>query len=238
MYILAIESSSDISSVSIGDEKNIVCEYHFKHNMGLLRRLTVEIENMVNDSGLSVSDLGAIAVSLGPGSFTGLRIGITGAKMLSYALNIPIVGIPTLKAMAKNIAVFDQNMLICPMIFARVNEVYFAAFSSDSDGRLLQILDYQFDEIEKILEYPEFTDKKICFLGSGVERNRDIISAVLGSRAVFCDSMNNFPRGLSIISLAFDRLAAGDRDDPKSLVPMYIKKPTPVIRLGLVNGTK
>ena len=231
MYILAIESSSNISVVSIGTEDSILCEYHFAHDMGLLRRLTSEIENLLSSCNLSVSDLNYIAVSLGPGSFTGLRIGIAAAKTLSYTLNIPIIGIPTLKAIARNV-VSPLYDIVCPMIFARVDEVYIAAFSGDLKETYI---DYTFMTIDEILQNPLFDNKKICFLGTGANKNKDLITAKLKD-AYFVDTVNDFPRGASLINLALDKINSGEFDDAFKLTPMYIKKPTPVVRLEKVNS--
>jgi len=224
MYILAIESSSDISSISIGKGNEIVCEYNFKHNLGLLKRLSCEIENMLSSSEIEIGNLGAIAVSLGPGSFTGLRIGITAAKALAYALDIPLIGVPTLDAIAENVSYMDN--LICPMIFARENEVYFTVFEKEK-----RLLDYNFMNIEDILKLNELKDKKVHFLGTGARKNIEYIKSVLGKNAIFPKEFHDFPRGMSIISIANRKLNLGQISDPYHLVPMYIKKPTPVIRL-------
>lgn len=224
MYILAIESSSDISCVSIAKGDEIVCEYHFKHKMGLLKRLTCEVENMLAASEIEISELECVCVSLGPGSFTGLRIGITAAKAFAYALNIPLIGVPTLDAVAENISYVDN--IVCPMIFARENEVYFTAFENGK-----RLLDYDFMNVEDILKLKELKGKRVYFLGSGARKNEEYIRSVLGDNALFPKEYNDFPRGMSIISIANKKLKSGEVSDPMHLTPMYIKKPTPVIRL-------
>ncbi|MBP5274944.1 MAG: tRNA (adenosine(37)-N6)-threonylcarbamoyltransferase complex dimerization subunit type 1 TsaB [Abditibacteriota bacterium] len=226
MYILGIESSASISAVCLAEGREPVAEYHFRHDMGLLRRLVPEIENLLQSAGTDASGLGAVAVSLGPGSFTGLRIGLSCAKAMAYALDIPLVGVPTLKAIARNIGCIGEDCRVCSMVFARADEVYYCIY----DHALNELCGYSIDAVSNVLENPLFASGTIIFAGSGCRRHKDAITAAFGKRALFADIVCDFPRGLSVISLACDRLERGERDDAAALVPMYIKKPTPVIR--------
>ncbi|MBO4548853.1 MAG: tRNA (adenosine(37)-N6)-threonylcarbamoyltransferase complex dimerization subunit type 1 TsaB [Abditibacteriota bacterium] len=226
MIILGIESSGGISSICLSDGCGLLAEYHFAHNMGLLRRLSPGIEELVHGAGLEMGGIGGIGVSLGPGSFTGLRIGITCAKALAFALGIPVAGVPTLKALAKNIGYIRPGSLVCSMIFARADEVYWCLF----DSGLQELCEYRIESIDSLLRELEQRPEEMVFAGSGCRKHREQIEAALGSRAGFADPACDFARGLSVNALALERLEAGDSDDPALLVPMYIKKPTPVLR--------
>ncbi len=226
MYVLGIDSSGSISAVCLTRDRELVAEYHFRHDMGLLRRLTPEAENLLSSAGIEPSELGALAVSLGPGSFTGLRIGLACAKAMAFALNIPIVGVPTLKAIAANAACMDPGATVCSMTFARADEVYYGIF----DSALREKRPCSIKSIGEVLAETALASGRVVFTGTGCRRNREAIESVMGDRALFAPEICDFARGLTINSLALDRLEAGERDDPASLAPMYIKKPTPVIR--------
>ncbi|MBR4748937.1 MAG: tRNA (adenosine(37)-N6)-threonylcarbamoyltransferase complex dimerization subunit type 1 TsaB [Abditibacteriota bacterium] len=226
MIVLGIESSAGISSVCLSDGPEVLAEYHFAHNMGLLRRLTPGIEELVHGSGLEMGDIGGVGVSLGPGSFTGLRIGITCAKTLAFAMGIPVAGVPTLKALAKNVGYARPGTLVCSMIYARADEVYWCLF----DSGLREQEDYRIEAIGGLLPRLAERPEEVVFVGSGCRKHREQIEAALGARAGFADKVCDFVRGMSVNALALERLEAGDSDDPALLVPMYIKKPTPVLR--------
>ena len=225
MYILGIDTSSNMLVVSLSEDFKIISEYHSDKQMGLLQNLAPCVDNVLYENDLTPKDLGAVAISQGPGSFTGLRIGMAFAKTLAYSLNIPIVGVPTLKAMAKGASVGFAD-IICPLIFARVDEVYCAAFTGDVKE---QVIDYTFMTISELLENPIFKDKKVCFLGTGAIRHKELIKDKILNSLILNENYS-FAKGFAINEIAFEELSAGTLGDVKTLLPMYIKKPTPVIR--------
>ncbi len=161
-------------------------------------------------------------VSLGPGSFTGLRIGVTIAKSLAYVLGKPIVGIGTLDAMARGIVMHDDDALICPMIFARADEVYWSLF--DSDG-MTRLRDYVVSSIEEVLDDLAGRERPICLCGTGARRNWETISARMGNRATLAPAWNDYARGAALIELGTKRLAVGEDDNAMTLAPLYVRKP-------------
>lgn len=225
MYILGIDTSSSMLTVALSDGNKIISENHTGRQMGLLEYLAPTVESILYENSLEITDLGAVAISLGPGSFTGLRIGMAYAKTLAYTLNIPIVGVPTLKALAKSVSCGFADV-ICSLVYARVNEVYCAAFSGDLKEKFI---DYTFMTVEELLDNPVFRDKKTVFIGNGAIKHKDLICEKVKC-AVVSDVNGNYVKGSALNSLAFETLENGKSDDPKTLVPMYIKKPTPVIR--------
>ena len=132
MLTLAIDSSQDICAIALGNDSQLLAEYHFHHKMNLLRRILPVIDVVLNDAGHKPADLDGIIVSLGPGSFTGLRIGVTVAKSLAYTLGKPIVGVPTLQAIARGMAE-GSTELVCPMIFARIRFCFSRSCNSIND---------------------------------------------------------------------------------------------------------
>jgi len=236
MLSLAIDSSGDICSLALGKGPELICEHHFHHKMSLLRRINVEIEHVLSASGFGVRDIEGIAVSLGPGSFTGLRIGVTTAKSLAYTLGCPIVGVPTLDALASGAG--PWNGPVCPMIHARSGEVYWAIYRESErvsiDGDCYLVGPVQ-EAVQKAQELAlDCAQSRQCsqalFCGGGAVVNAQMIVGLAGTGCVIAPRWQSFARGAVLLNLASARLDSGDTDDPYSLVPIYVRKPTPVVR--------
>lgn len=226
MLILAIDSSNEIATLAIGDEKGIISELHFKHSMDLLRRIAPQMEQLLYDCGKQVTDLDGVVVSLGPGSFTGLRIGISVAKSLAYALKIPITGIPTPDALAFQ-ALPGFADFICPMIFARADEVYWALYDAINGEAINEI---QVSTIDEALSEAISKGGKIAFCGTGVRKNSDYF-ADANENIIVLENWMDFARGAALIKLGINKLQQGSKEDAFNLVPLYVKKPTPVVKL-------
>jgi len=233
MLTIAIDSSQEICALAIGRDSALVAEYAFAHKMNLLRRMLPNIDSMLSDAGLTTRDLDGVIVSLGPGSFTGLRIGVTIAKSLAYVLGKPIVGIGTLDAMARGLAPQDDDSLICPMIFARTNEVYWSLFDSTARTRFN---DYVVSSVEETLGKLAIKGVRIRFCGSGTRRNWESIAARLGDAATLAPPHCDYARGAALIELGASKLVAGQVDDAMTLAPLYVRKPMPVVRLESGEG--
>ena len=227
MLAIAIDSSQDICALALGTESRLVAEYHFHHKMSLLRRMLPNIDELLSDAGLSKGDIEGVVISLGPGSFTGLRIGVTTAKSLAYVLGKPIVGIGALDAIARGVPC-PSDGIVCPMIFARADEVYWALFDARSNERLT---DYAVSRIAEVLDAAGERGTRVAFVGTGARKNLEVITARFGEEAVVRDSWYDFARGAALLSLGLARLEMGQHDDPMTLAPLYVRKPTPQVRL-------
>ncbi len=227
MLTLAIDSSQEIGTLALGRSEQILSDYHFHHKMDLLRRIVPNIERMLTDAGCCVQELDGLIISLGPGSFTGLRIGVSVAKTLAYSLGKPIIGVSTLRAIARGIAPTGVD-LICPMIHARAGEVYWSLFDYSGEARLE---DYTVSSIERVLDSVQNRAGSVCFCGTGAMRNCEEIRHKFGNGALVAQSWSSFARGAVLLEIGNKRLSEGKADDPFTLAPMYIKKPTPVVRL-------
>lgn len=227
MLTVAIDSSQDMCTLALGRDSLVLAEYHFYNKMSLLRRLVPNIDMMLKDADYIAQDLDVIVVSLGPGSFTGLRIGITTAKSLAWTLKKPIIGVPTLDAIAMGAADTAVD-IICPMIFARTNEVYWTLMDSTAEVRLAE---YQASTLNHVLDEVEKRGLTACFCGTGATRNAETIRHRFGNKAVVTKPWTDFARGAALLDLGLKRLHEGKVDDAFTLTPMYIRKPTPVIKL-------
>jgi len=227
MLSLAIDSSQDICALALGRDGQLLTELHFHHKMNLLRRLMPNVEQILSDAGHVVKDLDAVVISLGPGSFTGLRIGVTIAKTLAYTLAKPIVGVGTLDAIARGCAPTSAD-LICPMIHARTGEVYWSLFDSSGEVRLAE---YEVATVVHVLEEAAKRGASVHFCGSGAAKNAEAIRHRFGNSALVEQAWSDFARGAVLLEIGEKRLRDGIADDALTLAPLYVKKPTPVVRL-------
>ena len=227
MLAIAIDSSQDMCAIALGRDSQVLAEYHFHHKMNLLRRIVPVIDNVLADAECGVGDLDGVIVSLGPGSFTGLRIGVTVAKSLAYVLSKPIVGVGTLDAIARGASPPGAD-LICPMIFARADEVYWALFDSTARKR---IAEYGVSPMDEVLDKVAEDGGSVLFCGTGARRNADDIRKRFGEHVLIGETWSSYVRGAALLQIGLERLEHGNVDDALTLAPTYVRKPTPVLKL-------
>ncbi|MEG0711433.1 MAG: tRNA (adenosine(37)-N6)-threonylcarbamoyltransferase complex dimerization subunit type 1 TsaB, partial [Niameybacter sp.] len=149
MNIIAIDASGLSGSVAYISDYKLVGEYYICHKLTHSQTIMPMLEHLKNMIGLDLETVDAIAVTSGPGSFTGIRIGVATAKAMALAIGVPIIGIPTLDVMAHNIPFAEQ--IICPIMDARRNQVYTAIYKWQA-GKLQREGDYLAIEIDELLE--------------------------------------------------------------------------------------
>jgi tRNA threonylcarbamoyladenosine biosynthesis protein TsaB len=226
MKILAIDTATQSCSVAVTDEGSLAAELTLMKRQTHSRHLMELIQSVMGIAGFGVSDLDGLAVTIGPGSFTGLRIGISTMKGLAYALDKPAVGISSLEALAYQCA--KTPYLICPLLDARKGEVYGAIYRFDHD-QLIQ-------KSSARAMVPEAAFKDIdapcVFIGSGAQLYHPSIAAALGSLAHFVPRDQNIIRASSVAFLSITRFENHDVDEIAGLVPQYIRKSDAELRFG------
>lgn len=227
MLALAIDTSGDVASVTLATESGPISELTFRHKMDLLQRLMPNIDSLLADVGKSPRDLDGIIASLGPGSFTGLRIGVAAAKSIAYTLGKPIVGVSTLDVLAHGASAACPRTIVS-MIHARPGEVFWAMYRCEA-GTLKRVTEDRAITVDDLVSQVKIEDQ-VAFCGDGAERNRSALEVEFGSSAVL-DQWYNTPRGAVLASLGFRRFSGGDFDDAATLTPTYVRRPTPVVRL-------
>lgn len=218
MKILGIDTSTMTGSIGLLDHRELIAEYTLTSLVTHSERLMVMVDLLLKGVGLRIEEVDGIAVALGPGSFTGLRIGVTTAKSLAYSLGKPLAGVPTLDALVQNFPLTDR--LLCPILDARKKEVY-SAFYRLKDHQIQRISAYQVGPIEEVLGKIE---EPVIFLGNGLNLYREYIEHALGKNALFADPAHSSPKGGFIAYLGLQRLTKNDQDDPFSLTPIYVRK--------------
>jgi tRNA threonylcarbamoyladenosine biosynthesis protein TsaB len=211
-YILNIETATKNCSVALAKEgKTILCKEIAEEGYSHAERLHVFIEQIISEAGIQLKDLIAVAVSQGPGSYTGLRIGVSAAKGLCYALSIPLIAVDTLQALASKVKVADG--LIVPMIDARRMEVYSAVFSADLE-RKREVLAEIIDENS----FEDFTEK-LYFVGDCNEKCKTVLTK---DNFIFLDEIK-YPSANEMSALSFDKYKKSDTVDVAYFEPYYLK---------------
>lgn len=216
MKILGVDTSTPIGSVGLIDGENFVGEHSLNIVQTHSSRLIPAIDQILKWANLTVHELDACAVGVGPGSFTGVRIGVGAVKALCYAIRKPIVGVSTLAAVADNLRF--TNALICPILDARRNEIYGAVFHG-GEG-----LERKSDDLCVPIEsFLDRVNDPAVFVGDGLKRYTDAILKRFGKNAIFASAAFNVPRGSNIAQLGYERILKGGTDDYFSLTPNYVR---------------
>jgi tRNA threonylcarbamoyladenosine biosynthesis protein TsaB len=215
--ILGLDTATWKASVGLRIDGELVSEESRTADGSHAVSLLSLIEEVLQDGGCSVGDLDAVAVSGGPGSFTGLRIGLSVAKGLAYAIGARLIAIPTLEALARTVAHFDGK--VCSVLDARKGELYAASFQS-SNGVLRRLTDDLLltpEELLNILPTP------CVMLGDAVAAYGTFLQQHLGAAVTLLPSDTYGPRGGVVATMADERLQAGGPDDFSQLEPCYVR---------------
>lgn len=227
MIILGIDTSTQVNTVALVQDGQLLCEAVLNTHKNHSQRLMPMIDMLLKEAGLTIEKVDGVAVSSGPGSFTGLRIGMTTAKVLAWSLHKPIVGIPSLDGVAFNAQ--GVTGIICPVLNARRSEVYTALYEMDK-GKLKRMSAYMaMEPLELTKRLQNHT--QITILGDGIEDFIDIFAENLGDRLVIPSPVNRLPRASNIAYLGWQRLLKGEADDAANLTPIYVRKADAEIKL-------
>jgi tRNA threonylcarbamoyladenosine biosynthesis protein TsaB len=215
--ILAFDTSTQTGSVAILDESVLVAEHTLNVRTTHSERLLAVVDRLLADAELALGDMSGLAVAVGPGSFTGLRIGISTAKGLAFATGLPVAAVPTLDALAYTLPF--ASLPVCPVLDAKKGEVYTSLY------------EWHGDRMERRWEYlalsPEALAERISndvvFVGDGVGPFREILSDRLGRRAHFTSGSRRLPSAACVAQLGLSLLAEGETVSPEVLAPLYLR---------------
>lgn len=214
--LLHIETATQNCSVSLSDNGKLLVLKEETGRYTHAENLSLFIKNILTESGVEFKQLSAVSVSKGPGSYTGLRIGVSTAKGICFALDIPLISVDTLKNMANG--VISQGIetdLYCPMIDARRMEVYAELF----DKNLNVVRKVNADIVDE-QTYSEFLkEKKVCFFGDGMTKCKELLSTF--DNAFFVDKIE--PSAKYMIELATDKFLRKEFEDVAYFEPYYLK---------------
>lgn len=220
MRILGIESSSLVASVAIVEDETTMAEYTVNFKKTHSQTLLPMIDEMVKLLEIDLSTVDAIAVSGGPGSFTGLRIGSATAKGLGLALHKPLIHVPTLDATAYNL--YGTEALICPIMDARRNQVYTGIYRFKESFEIVHGQDAM--DIDELIGILNSMREPVIFLGDGVPVFRGRIEETLTVRALFAPAHVNRQRASAVAALGAVYFKEGKTETAMEHKPDYLRK--------------
>ncbi|NTW58151.1 MAG: tRNA (adenosine(37)-N6)-threonylcarbamoyltransferase complex dimerization subunit type 1 TsaB [Nitrospirae bacterium] len=219
MYILGIETATRTGGVAIVSEDGVLAEYTLNIEVTHSERLMSTVDRVFKDTGLRMASIDGFGVSIGPGSFTGLRIGLSTVKGLAFTTGKPVAAVPTLKALAWNTP--HARYPVCPLLDARKKEVYAALYHYD--GReLVQDLP---ETVLPLAELAERVAGEVLFTGEGARLFAGDIERFFAGRAHLAPRSASVPSAASIAEIALDMISVGRQTGPDGLSPMYIRRP-------------
>lgn len=216
MKLLAVESATLSGGAAILDGDRLLGEITLNIAITHSERLLAAVDRLLADCGLAPADLEGLAVSVGPGSFTGLRVGLATVKGLAMALDLPIAPVPTLDALAARLPFADAP--VCPILDARKNEVYLSLYRWRGD-RMCREWDYL--ALSPELAAAELT-APVILLGDGIEACRPWLDGQ-GDGIRIAPAAQRLPAAATVAELGHAVLAAGDGVGAEALVPLYLR---------------
>ncbi len=220
MKILAVDTSTASGSIAILDGARVMAEWTLLSSQTHNRLLLKRIDFLLNELGWGFEQVEAFAVTTGPGSFTGLRIGLTTVKTLAWATGKPFVGIPSLDALAAPLGYAAHP--VCPLLDARKSEIYFAVYQPDGRGAVQRQRrsSFQVDSPQRIVE--KITGPTI-FCGDGWSLCAELFSKELGGWALAAPAPFHFVRAALVGELARERLLDQEAENPLTAAPLYVR---------------
>ncbi|MBQ4265935.1 MAG: tRNA (adenosine(37)-N6)-threonylcarbamoyltransferase complex dimerization subunit type 1 TsaB [Clostridia bacterium] len=222
MNILMIDTSGPACGVAIAQDNRIICELQLTSGKTHSQRVMPMVDQALEMCEMTVGDIDLFGAVVGPGSFTGVRIGVSTVKALAHAAGKPCIGVDALEALAANVTAFGG--VVCPILDARAQQVYGAMFESGMPPvRLME------DEAEKLtlyLDRVEATGENALFLGDGAAAFEALIRERLGDKAHFAPAQHMGLRAASACALAMEYARDEEQlKDCMTLLPLYLRAP-------------
>lgn len=220
MPILALDTATMVSSVAIASADKLLGELTLQTKLTHSEVLMPHIAQILEMTKVRKQDLDAIAVSIGPGSFTGLRIGLAAAKSMAYALSLPIIGVSTLEAMAYHYPV--PGVYIAALLDAQKGNAYVAIYEY-IEGTMKEVEAVVVDSFENILMKCQQLDKKVVLLGDIVQKNMSQVQSA-GENIIAALPHTVMPRGANVARVGLQKLANEQVDNLMEIEPVYIRR--------------
>ena len=217
MLVMGIDTSTTQGGVALLSGQGVICEYTLNIKATYSERLLPLIDRALQDAGITLGQVDGFAVAVGPGSFTGLRIGLSTAKGLAVVGGQPLVGVSTLEAMAWTLPFCAHP--VCPILDARKGEIYCALFRHEGD-RLIRLMDDTATAPGRLLSRIQ---QPTVFLGDGLVAYEGLVQSQLKELALFPPLAGRGGRAAAVAELGRRRLLRGDRDDLMQLAPQYLR---------------
>ncbi len=217
MKVLGVDTSTMTAGVGIIEEDEVLVDLKFDVKITYSEVLLSTIDLALKTVGLKVNDIDGFAISIGPGSFTGLRIGLSTVKGLCFASGKPLASVSSLDALA-SLSLYCQYP-VAPLLDARKDQVYVALYDT-SEGKLKRESEYLVIAIEDLVKK---ISKKTLFVGPGARLYQKELIDLLGEKACFATGEQSVPSGASVARIGLSKLIGGQTEDITDLEPLYIR---------------
>jgi tRNA threonylcarbamoyladenosine biosynthesis protein TsaB len=234
MLVLGIETSTPQASIAIGSEQGLIASSTVSRGPSHTAFLLPAIRYCLDQVGLSFPNLGGLAVSLGPGLYTGMRVGVATAKSLAQALSVPIVGMASLDLLAYEVRYASKT--ICAVLDARRNEV-FHAFYRSSPGGIQRMTEYRVERPERLAVGIDSRPEEVLMVGNGALLYREAFRD-LGSVVEMGTMSHAFPDARALVELALPRMFREDFDSLYDLKPLYLRRSARRIEWDRIRGRR
>ncbi len=218
MLTLAIDTSSRTGSAALLSDKRVMAEFSYRTDAHHAATILLSIQRVLDFCELKVKDIDLIALTTGPGSFTGLRVGLSTVKGLALPFRTPVAGISTLEALAYNAT--PSRVDICPLLDAKKNEVYTALFKTGANGLPEP---KEFERVTEPLGFISRLSEDVLFLGDGVQKYADIIEESCPVKAYFAPEHLQFIRASAIGFLGIEKFNRAQTVNILTFIPQYLR---------------
>ena len=219
MRILSLDTATEVAACAVIENNNLLGEtilnYKKQHSVILMPM----IDSLLKNLNLSIQDIDGFVVSKGPGSFTGLRIGMATIKGLSQGTKKPFVSVSTLDALAYNMCY--TSGIICPVLDALRGNVYTALYTFEG-STLKQISDHMVVSVEELITILSQYNQPVCFIGDGIQKNKELLNSI--DKVSFAPSNLNIVRASSLGELGLQLLSQGVEESLHNSGPVYLRK--------------
>jgi tRNA threonylcarbamoyladenosine biosynthesis protein TsaB len=246
MIILGFETSTPAGSVAIVEDRHLLGERRWKTGKGHAERLIQEVDHLLKELSIPIKAVDGYAVTVGPGSFTGLRVSLATVKGLAMAMERPVVPVSTLEALARNVpaslhpahppaAAGLQVGQVCPLLDAGREEVYAALFRRDGKDDWTRLLPDQIISAGDLLKQ---LSRPTLFIGEGAARYETAIRRAMGKDSVFAAPEMMEPSAATVAGIGLSRLLRGETAQAKEVVPVYLRRPDAQVKLEKAQREK
>jgi tRNA threonylcarbamoyladenosine biosynthesis protein TsaB len=219
MKVLGVDAATDLCGVALVENGHLLCEFRLKTGFQHAEHLLVLVDRVLKDLKLEMADLDGLALTIGPGSFTGLRVAVSTVKGLLVGIDKPVAAVSTLEVLAWNLPMASNP--ICTLLDAKKKEVYAALFAFEESGELKRLMD---DQVILPTALLERLSGEILFIGEGAHRYRDLIIERLGRRARFVPPSQQVSKASIVAQIGLEQLRQGQRVDIRNLTPNYLRR--------------
>lgn len=220
MKVLAIDTSASNCCVAVVDEEKIIANFDINIGRTHSETLLPLIDSLNKFTNLTLDDIDIFACCVGPGSFTGIRIGIATIKGFAVSLNKPVIAVSTLESLAYNIPPIDGT--VCSILDAKHNNVYAAFYKYDNT--ITMIGDYNTNSIDELIENAKGFNGNIWFVGDGAISYKELLKTELKEHAFFVPKFLNAQSAISIARIALDKYNRNEITNGYDLHPLYLRK--------------